>query len=222
MNLQRTLEEISDGKIYDIEDIVRADAGGCNGCSACCHDVGDLVVLTPFDVYEMVSHLNVSFDELLIDKLELCETNQIMLPHLKMYGDSKRCSFLNEAGRCTIHRHRPNICRLFPLGRVYENKDFKYFLQTGNCKKPYLEKVKVKEWIGIENYKENKAFLLEWHYLLKALTFRLKFVREHKEREKIHQYLLDTFYRITLKDGEDFYAAFLRCLPEVKSHLGLL
>ncbi len=222
MRSLKTLEDISDGRIYDIEDTVKAGTGGCDGCSACCHDVGELVVLTPFDVYEMVSGLNVSFDELLIDKLELRENNKIVLPHLKMYGDSKRCSFLGIENRCIIHGHRPDICRLFPLGRVYEDDDCKYFLQVGSCMKSNLEKVKVKEWIGIKNNHENKAFILAWYRLLKALTFRLKFVRDDQELETINKSLLDIFYRMTLKDEEDFYSAFLRCLPEAKNQLSII
>lgn len=222
MRSLRTLEGISDGKIYDIEDTVKADAGGCNGCSACCHDVGDLVVLTPFDVYEIKSSLNKSFDELLEDKLQLRESNKIRLPYLKMDGDSKRCSFLNREDRCSIHGHRPNICRLFPLGRVYEDDGFKYFLQVNSCLKPELEEVKVKDWIGIISYDENKDFILEWHRLLKALGFRLKFVRDPQELGAINQYLLDTFYRMALQEGEDFYTAFFRCLPEAKNHLGII
>ncbi|MEG0152421.1 MAG: YkgJ family cysteine cluster protein [Cellulosilyticaceae bacterium] len=222
MKVIRTLEGISDGRLYDMEDKVKAGTCGCNGCSACCHGVGDLVVLTPFDVYEMVSHLNISFDKLLVDKLELRENNKIWLPHLKMQGDSQRCSFLNEEDRCIIHGNRPNICRLFPLGRVYEEDGFKYFLQVDGCVKPNLEEVKVKEWIGIENYEENKAFILAWYRLLKALTFRLKFVRDAKELDAMNKYLLDTFYPVTLKDGEDFYSAFSRCLPEAKNQLGII
>ncbi|MEF9958727.1 MAG: YkgJ family cysteine cluster protein [Niameybacter sp.] len=222
MNSRMTLEGISDGKVYDIEDWVAADAGGCNGCSACCHDVGDLVVLTPFDIYEMTRRQKASFDDLLVDKIELREKNRIWLPHLKMQEETKRCSFLNEEDRCTIHGQRPNICRLFPLGRVYEDDDFKYFLQVGNCTKPSLTKVQVKEWIGIENYAENKAFILAWHRLLKALTFRLKFVRDEEELAAINQYLLDTFYRKLVKEGEDFYVAFAKCLPEAKNQLNIL
>ena len=222
MKLLSTLEGISDGKMYDIEDIVKADTGGCNGCSACCHSVGELVVLTPFDAYEIASHLKISFDELLVDNIWLRENNKILLPHLKMHGDSERCSFLNEEGRCTIHGHRPNICRLFPLGRVYEEDSFKYFLQVSGCVKSDLKNVKVKEWIGIENYSENKTFILEWYHLLKALTFRLKFVRDEGEKNAISEYLLDTFYRITLKDGEDFYAVFSKRLPEAKRWLGII
>lgn len=222
MKSLRTLEDISDGKIYDIEDLVEADAGGCNGCSACCHGVGELVVLTPFDAYELVSYLNQPLDKLIGDRLELREKNKIKLPYLKMQGDSERCSFLNAEDRCMVHSHRPNICRLFPLGRVYEDDNFKYFLQVGNCTKPNLKEVKVKDWIGIENYEANKALILEWHRLIKALTFRLKFVRDAKELEAINEHLLNSFYRLIPKEGEDFYSAFWRILPEVKSQLGII
>lgn len=222
MTSLKTLEEISDGKLYDIEDKVKADTKGCNGCSACCHSVGDLVVLTPFDAYELRKYLGVSFDALLVEKLALRENNKVLLPYLKMQGETERCSFLNHENRCSIHGHRPNICRLFPLGRVYENNDFKYFLQVGSCLKPKLSEIKVSEWIGVTNYEANKAFILEWHRLLKALAFRLKFVGDANEREAIQKDVLDLFYRMPIHEDEDFYTAFAKCLPHAKSKLGIL
>ncbi|MBE6024377.1 MAG: YkgJ family cysteine cluster protein [Cellulosilyticum sp.] len=222
MESPRTLEEISDGKIYDIDDCVAADTGGCKGCSACCHSVGDLVILTPFDVYEIASHLNQSLDELLENYIELREKNKIQLPHLKMQGTSERCSFLNSEGRCSIHGYRPNICRLFPLGRIYEQNTFKYFLQVGSCPKPKLETVQIREWIGIDNYEVNKEMIFIWHQFIKALTFRLKFVYDMAEIDKMNSYLIDTFYRIPLDSEVDFYAEFYKRLPIAKSELGIL
>ena len=93
MRSKNILDEISDGKLYDIGDMVKADTGGCTGCSDCCKDVGDLVVLTPFDVNEIVNFLGVSFDELLGDQIVLRETNKISLPYLKMQDKNKYCSF---------------------------------------------------------------------------------------------------------------------------------
>lgn len=215
------LEEISDGKLYDIEDTVKADTCGCDGCSDCCYDVGDLVVLTPFDIYEIVNHLGVEFVELLGDKIALRKNNKILLPYLNMQ-DNKKCSFLNEESRCIIHSKRPNICRLFPLGRAYTDDDFKYFLQVGNCPKKDLKDVKVKEWIGIENYDENKKFILEWYKFIKALTFRLKFVRDEKEIEEINQILLDSCYSIKVKEGDNFYSIFEKDLPKIKNRLGII
>ncbi|WP_122639820.1 YkgJ family cysteine cluster protein [Romboutsia sp. Marseille-P6047] len=216
------LEKISDGKLYDIDDTVKADTCGCNGCSDCCYDIGELVVLTPFDVYEIVNYLGVEFVELLGDKIELIESNKILLPHLKMKDDNKRCSFLNKEFRCMIHSKRPNICRLFPLGRVYKDDDFKYFLQVGNCPKTDLKDVKVRDWIGIENYDENKIFILEWYKFIKALTFRLKFVRDEEELNEINQFILDNCYNIKVKEGESFYSLFEENLPYVKNKLGII
>ncbi|MGL4736867.1 MAG: YkgJ family cysteine cluster protein [Cellulosilyticaceae bacterium] len=222
MRKVKTLDDISDGKLYDINDVVEADTCGCNGCYTCCHRVGDLVELTPFDAYEIVSHLNMSFDALLGNKLALQKNNKLMLPYLKMEGETERCSLLSEEGRCTIHGHRPNICRLFPLGRVYENDDFKYFLQVGTCVMPELKAITVNEWIGIKNYGENKTFILAWYKLLKALNFRLKFVYDEEELQTINTYVLDTFYRIQVGEDEDFYTAFFRVLPEAKANLGII
>ena len=219
MRSRNILEEISDGKLYDIDHMVKADTCGCNGCNDCCIDVGDLVVLTPFDVYEIVNHLGVEFDELIGDKIELRTNNKISLPYLKMQDKTKKCSFLDKEGRCMIHSKRPNICRLFPLGRVYKNNDFKYFWQVGNCPKKDLKYVKVRDWIGIENYNENKKFILEWHNFIKALTFRLKFIRDEKEIDEINKVLLNSFYNIK---GDDFYATFTKVLPEIKNKLGII
>lgn len=221
MQSKNILNEISDGKLYDVEDIVKADTGGCNGCSDCCHDVGELVVLTPFDVYEIVSYLNIEFNQLIDDKIILRENNKILLPYLNMQ-ENKRCSFLNNKDRCMIHSKRPNICRLFPLGRVYKDNTFKYFLQVGNCPKENLNDVKVRDWVGIENYEQNKKFILDWHNFIKALIFRLKFVRDEEELKEINKILLDNFYNIKPNDGEDFYCQFERILPNIKSRLGII
>ena len=221
MRSRNILEEISDGKLYDIDHMVKADTCGCNGCSDCCKDVGDLVVLTPFDVYEIVNHLGVGFNELLGDKIELRTNNKISLPYLKMQEKTKNCSFLDKEGRCMIHSKRPNICRLFPLGRVYKDNDFKYFLQIGNCPKTDLKDVKVRDWVGIENYNENKKFILEWHNFIKALTFRLKFVRDEKEIDEINETLLNNFYNIKV-EGNNFYSVFEKVLPEIKNKLGII
>ena len=220
MRTTNILNEISDGKLYDIEDMVKADTCGCNGCSDCCKDVGDLVVLTPFDIYEMTTYLNADFDKLLGDKILLRENNKITLPYLKMQDENKNCSFLDKNGRCTIHSKRPNICRLFPLGRAYQDNDFKYFLQVDNCPKDELKDVKVSQWINIENYNENKKFILEWYKFIKALTFRLKFVRDEKEIAHINEFLLDNFYRV--KIDNDFYKSFEELLPKVKNKLGII
>lgn len=216
-----TLETISDGKLYDLDDKVAIDTQGCEGCSACCYDVGDLVVLTPLDVYHMCNTLNQSFDELIKEKLCLRETEGILLPYLGMDEVSKGCLFLDEKKRCSIHSCRPDICRLFPLGRVYEKDDYKYFLQVGNCPKASLKEVEIRAWLGIDDEKAYKAFILHWHHLIKALRFRMKFIRDTEEKRQMQQYVLDIFYRKP-KDVENFYNYFIHVVTDAKNHLGIL
>ena len=45
MRREQTLEEISDGKLYDSNDMVKADCHDCEGCCDCCQGMGDSVIL---------------------------------------------------------------------------------------------------------------------------------------------------------------------------------
>lgn len=131
-------------KLYTAGDMVKINCNGCAGCSYCCQEMGESVVLTPFDIYELTTHLGKHFDELMEDKIELYMTDGMVMPNLKMAGGSgpgglpgaqkspntgsflsqegarEVCGFLNAEGRCSIHDFRPGLCRLFPLGRNYE------------------------------------------------------------------------------------------------------
>ena len=152
---------------------------GCAGCSACCQGMGDSVKLDPLDIYRLCKHLNCSFEELMQDRIELNVVDGVILPNLKMAEPGEKCTFLNEEGRCRIHSARPGICRLFPLGRFYEEGGFRYFLQIHECPKENKTKVKVKHWIDTPDIKENEKYILAWHNFLKIFkktTFLLLFV----------------------------------------------
>ena len=124
------MKEVSDGRLYTSNDLVKADCGGCEGCSACCQGMGESIVLDPLDIHRLCCGLHTDFNGLMVDKIELQIVDSVILPNLKMAsGNTEACSFLNPEGRCSIHAFRPGICRLFPLGRFYENGSFKYFLQ---------------------------------------------------------------------------------------------
>ncbi len=44
-------------KLYKAGDMVKADCGGCQGCSACCQGMGDSIKLDPLDVYRLETNL---------------------------------------------------------------------------------------------------------------------------------------------------------------------
>jgi Fe-S-cluster containining protein len=162
---QGSLEEISDGRRYGLNDMVKADSCGCKGCSKCCETMTDTIILGPFDIFRMSNKTGKNFGELLTGKyVELNMHDGIILPNIGNNG--KGCVFLSDDKRCTIHESRPDFCRLFPLGRLYEDGGFSYILQTGQCDKN-CSKIKVKKWINTPDYEVNSKYILAWHDIVK-------------------------------------------------------
>ena len=199
--------------------MVKADCGGCQGCSDCCESMGSTIILDPYDVWRLTTGLKVSFDTLLLDKLELNVQEGIILPNMKTEGESERCGFLNEEGRCSIHGLRPGLCRSFRWGRYYENGSFQYFLQVHECKKEPKLKVKVQKWIDTPDIRRNEKFIIDWHYFLKDLTARLEASDSEEYRKTVSLYILKSFYQKPWDTDRDFYEQFYARFEEAKSIL---
>lgn len=221
MKREVDLKEISDGKLYGPNDMVKADCADCKGCSACCQGMGQSIVLDPYDVYRLTKGLNLSFEALLYDKIELNVFDGMILPNLKMAGERESCAFLNEEGRCSIHSIRPGICRLFPLGRYYENGSFQYFLQIHECKNQNRTKVKVKKWIDTPDLKQNEKFILAWHDFVDDVQTKMMQVADDELFKKINMFLLQQFF-IERYHEEDFYKQFEERLKKAKEVVDML
>lgn len=216
-------------RLYTARDMAKIGCDDCKGCSYCCQEMGESVVLTPLDICELTLHLGKSFDELMEDKIELYMTDGMVMPNLKMTGETKAygskavCGFLNEEGRCSIHSFRPGLCRLFPLGRNYEIKQvetedsikeikgFQYFIVKDSCPNLNGTKVKIEKWLGIPNLKKNEEFITEWHYFCKDFQEemqRLLRAGEDERVKKINVAMLELFYRKPYEKGRSFYEQF--------------
>lgn len=202
------LSEISDGKLYDNNDMVKTDCGGCEGCSSCCRNMGDSIVLDPLDVHRLCMSLKKSFHQLLEEALELHVVDGIILPNLRMGGEEQACVFLDRNGRCSIHAHRPGICRLFPLGRFYEGDSFKYFLQVHECPKPGKTKIKIRKWIDTPEVKRYEQYISHWHFYLKSLQEQIAAPGGEELVKPLSMHVLRTFYQSPFDPGLDFYEQF--------------
>ena len=200
------MNEVSDGRFYTANDMVKADCGGCQGCSACCHGMGSSITLDPVDIFRLCTGLKTDFAGLMADKIELNIVDSLILPNLKMTGKGEACIFLNAEGRCSIHPFRPGICRMFPLGRFYEDGSFKYFLQVHECPKPNKAKVKVKKWLDIAELKQYEQYIRDWHYYLKDLEKQVK--ADPEQIRPVSMELLNRFYVEPYEQESDFYGQF--------------
>ena len=216
------MKEISDGNLYDINDMVKADCNDCKGCSACCRGMGESILLDPLDVYNLTTGLQTSFEQLLAGLIELNVVDGVILPNLNMNNEKQACSFLNEEGRCSVHSFRPGICRLFPLGRYYEDHDFKYFLQIHECKNPNKTKVKVKKWIDIPDLPKNHQYIIDWHYFIDDVQNKFTKITNDELIKKIDLFILQHFFMERYNETEDFYEQFNLRLEKAKKVIDTL
>jgi len=223
MERELNMAEVSDGKLYGLNDLVKVGCDDCKGCSDCCHGMGNSITLDPYDIYQLTLHLGKSFGQLLDESLELNVVDGIILPNLKMAGDEEACTYLNKEGRCSIHPFRPGICRLFPLGRIYEDGTFRYFLQVNECSRECRTKIKVKKWIDIPAAGRYERFIADWHYFLKDIqnaamqqADREDAVRASKLK-RVNLYLLQLFFVQPYLSEADFYEQFEQRMVQAKS-----
>lgn len=221
MRREVTMDEISDGKLYSANDMVKADCQDCIGCCDCCQGMGESVILDPLDVHRLALGLEKTPEQIMETYLELDAVDGNILPHLRMTGPREQCVFLNQEGRCSIHAIRPGVCRLFPLGRVYENGTFQYFLQVHECRKQNRSKVKVKKWIDTPNVKQYEAFVSDWHYFLKDVQEVLYDSQDTELIKNLNLYVVNRFYIKPYDRERDFYEQFYERLSEGKELLAL-
>ena len=215
MEREVDIEQISDGKRYLSNDLVKLECEECKGCSDCCKDMGDSILLDPYDVFMLTVHLKRTFESFLDQEISLGVIHQVILPHLKMCQEELNCSFLSEDGRCKIHSIRPGFCRLFPLGRIYENDSFSYFHQNTACTKGGKSKTKVKKWLGMPKLSAYEAFILSWHDLLKEMEKagnELGFEWQSAHNVK----MLQLFFQLPYDENRDFFEQYYERLHQLE------
>ena len=222
------LKEISDGKYYKLDDICKVDTAGCNHCMDCCIGMEDTIILDPADIFHLSIALNEHPENLLNQYIELGNVDNILLPHLLFKSNTSKCRFLSEEGRCSIYKYRPGICHLFPLGRIYHDDTFDYFLQTHECTKRNLIKTKIRKWIGIENIKQYDQYIIDWHSFLNMIKEKMQ--SENPDHDTFYQWNLLIlklfFFKPYIKDSYniekdkvsdiDFYPEFYERLEYAK------
>lgn len=211
-------------KLYDHNDMVKVGCHDCSGCSDCCQDMGQSIWLDPYDIYQLTINTGKSFESLLAKEIELHVEDGLILPNIKMAGEgTSKCSFLNAEGRCSIHSYRPGFCRLFPLGRNYEDGRLTYFLLDGACPTPNKSKMKVNKWLNVPRIKDYEAYLLKWHALTKGLR---QFFADNTENDAvtkaINMQFLQIFYLTPYAAQEEFYSQFEQRMDRMTEFLGTL
>jgi len=88
---------------------------GINGCTSNCCTKSAPIVLNPYEIALICRESRVSYEDL----LDILDTDRAKSFPLVMLPRDPACHFWTGKG-CRIYAARPLACRLFPLGRVYD------------------------------------------------------------------------------------------------------
>jgi Fe-S-cluster containining protein len=230
------ITEIWDGRFYGRDDMAKTGCGSCEGCSDCCRNTGDSIILDPLDMYSLTIGTHKKFEEMIEKEIEIRMTDGMILPNIMEYDEAnpdrpEGCPFLDENGRCGIYAYRPGFCRLFPLGRYYidepaENgrkRGFHYILQKDECSKKDAERydVRISDWIGLEDMESYETFVCTWHFFLKDTAAQMERYPE-QARDQIARSVLQIFYVQPYQRSKEFYPQFYARLERTEKQLSKL
>ena len=161
----------------------------CDQCGKCCTHRED-IILSPMDIFKMAKELKMTPVEFYHEYcvFNIGEHTRMPIVRLASEGKDTHCVLLKNH-RCSVHKVKPAVCAMFPLGRYmsFEKDDYnaesidtskvKYLLQPPECGDE-SETHTVREWLsGFDVKLEDEAFV-QWQ---KAIS---RFSNKFKELEK--------------------------------------
>lgn len=166
----------------------------CTQCGKCC-TYRDDIILSPMDIFKMARELKITpvdfYHEYCV--FNIGEHTRIPIVRLGSVGNDRHCVLLKNH-KCSVHKVKPAVCGMFPLGRYmtfekddYDAADFttgnvKYLLQPLECGDDSEEHT-VREWLsGFDINLEDEAFV-EWQNAIS------QFGNKIKELERKHDML---------------------------------
>ena len=161
----------------------------CDQCGKCCTHRED-IILSPMDIYKMAKELKMTPVEFYHEYcvFNIGEHTRMPIVRLASEGKDTHCILLKNH-RCSVHKVKPAVCTMFPLGRYMcfekdaynaesiDTSKVKYLLQPPECGDE-SETHTVREWLsGFDIKLEDEAFV-QWQ---KAIS---RFSNKFKELEK--------------------------------------
>ena len=216
---EQTLEEIYDGHFYRPDDLVPVGCEDCAGCSDCCRNTGDSIILDPFDMYMLCQATGRTFTDMIEKEIEIRLVDGLILPNLMQHheenGDPQsdsppqedHCPFLSDTGRCGIHPYRPGFCRLYPMGRYYAEDGFRYILQKDECTGREKTPVLLRDWLGIEELEPYEEYIQNWHAFRKKAEHAVGYLTE-RSRDSVTRYILQIFFVHPYLTDINFYTQY--------------
>ncbi len=176
----------------------------CTMCGKCCIYRED-ILLTPKDIYKMSKELGIKTKELFGKYCEtyIGEDSRMPIVRLKPRGSIKRCPLLKDR-KCSVHKAKPTVCAMFPIGRCLKLEgdsnplehvtvgQTQYIFTEPGCG-DNAETHTVREWLGKFGIPLEDEFFLQWHKTIIELSGIF-----HKEEKKASEHVMELAWTAAL------------------------
>lgn len=150
----------------------------CTMCGKCCYHREDILI-NPKDVYNISKELGMTPQEMVE---QYCETyiggdSRMPIVRLKPRGSVQRCPLLKNH-KCSVHKAKPAVCAMFPIGRCLKMdetggkditiEDIQYIFQNPGCGDEQ-ETHTVREWLESFGMSVEDEFFIEWQKVVTEL-----------------------------------------------------
>jgi len=174
---------------------------GCNGCGECCRNRED-ILLTPYDMYRVSKCTRIKpvkffqkycetylGPESKIPIVRLLPKKPVNLSYRQREIYKTVCPLLRD-GKCIVHKLKPVVCALFPLGRLYsadtarKEQKISYFRKGHSCGSRYKTQT-VRQWLKKFNVPEDNDFMKTWGAFMQiASDFMQNTIKELPDEQK--------------------------------------
>ena len=145
----------------------------CTMCGKCCINRED-ILLSPLDLYNMSKELGITTDVFFKKYCEVYVGNDSRIPivRLKPQRTDRRCPLLKKM-KCRVHKAKPTVCAMFPIGRciIADNpqeglKDInksqvQYIFTNPGCGND-TETHTVREWLELFGISVPDEYFIKW------------------------------------------------------------
>ncbi len=206
----------------------------CTMCGKCCINRED-ILLTPRDIYNMSKELGITTKELFETYCEayIGDDSRMPIIRLKPRGSIRRCPLLKDR-KCSVHKAKPAVCAMFPIGRcLMSEKDGDSFRKMSAGQTQYIftdpgcgdhsETHTVREWLGEFRIPLEDVFFAKWQNTVVELG---QFFREAEKTTSGH--IMELVWMAALvgiylhyETGKDFLPQFEENVQELCALLEL-
>lgn len=143
----------------------------CTTCGKCCFHRED-ILLNPKDVYNIAKELGLTPQVMIEQYGETYIGGDSRMPivRLKPRGSVQRCPLLKNR-KCSVHKNKPTVCAMFPVGRCLKmdekeiqditTDDILYIFQSPECGDE-RETHTVREWLESFGMSVKDEYFIEW------------------------------------------------------------